>query len=404
MLALGLAVVVPPKQASAAPVYVQSTGTFNHNSTTNTATFVTPATAGNLIVVICGAETGTITTPTGFTTAIYQTGSQAQGIYYKVSTGGEATLSCTTSSSFSGIHIYEYSGMDTVSPLMTTGSATGTSNSPSSGLLTTTAPNALLITGITIQGTTAFSAWSNSFTERYDGAISSGSPNSRHTFGGATRIVGATGTYSTTATAGASGNWRGQIVAFREQTTIPVLSVDIVDATGNSVASPSASLAAVNADFTCQLTTGTLGVSAQRIRITNTTVTPTWTVAVAATDGATAQWTSGTNTYDFNDPSGTPAGCNDGADTDNRPGQLSLDPSVGTITPQSGCATTGVTRGSNAGFNEGVVNSITLISASSSAQTNCYWDFTDTALSQRIPADQPVGSYSINLTLTVTAS
>lgn len=405
VLALGLVVVAPPERAFAVPVHVQSAANASHNTNPVTATLGAGATAGNLLVAFCAADTGTITTaPAGYTLIRSDTTTRTQAAYYRIATGGETTASCTTSSSFNGVQIHEFSGIDTANPLMAHNTATGTSTSPSSGSVTTTETDALLVAGVVIGGQTAFSAWNNTFTERADIAIGGGSPPSRITVGGATRVVAATGTYSTTATAGASGSWRGQIIAFRASTTIPVLGVDIVDATGTPVASPSASLAAATAGFNCQAVAGTLGVSAQRIRITNTTASPAWTVAIAASSGATATWSSGTYVYDFNDPSGAPAGCADGADADNRPGQLSISPAAGTIAPQTGCTNTGVTSGSNSAFNQGVTDSITLISASTSAGTNCYWDFTGIGLSQTIPAAQPAGSYTLGLTLTVTAS
>lgn len=405
ILAIGLVAVLPPEQASAVPVYVKSASAASHNTNPITATFTTGATAGNLLVAFCGSDTGTITTPpAGFTQIRYETTTRTQGVYYKISTGGETSFSCTTSSSFNGLHVHEFSGVDTLNPVMASGSATGTSASPNSGSVTTTETDALLVTGITIGGQTAFSAWNNTFTERADIAVTGGSPPSRITVGAATRIVSPTGSYSTTATAGASSAWRGQIVAFRASLTAPVLSVDIVDASGNSVVSPSASLTTATAGFDCQTVTGTVGTNEQRIRVTNTTTSPAWTVAIAATSGATGLWDSGANNYDFNDPSGTPAGCGDGADADTRPGQLTLNPSVGTTTPQTGCTTTGVTRGSGAGFNEGVSNSLTLISASSSAATNCYWDLTGISASQTIPATQPAGTYTLSLTITAVAN
>ncbi|MFC1633154.1 hypothetical protein ACFL1U_03415 [Patescibacteria group bacterium] len=73
------------------------------------------------------------------------------------------------------------------------------------------------------------------------------------------------------------------------------------------------------------------------------------------------------------------------------------------ITPEGGCTTTGVSLGSLNSFQESVTDSIALTSAGASADTSCYWDFTGIGITQTIPEEQPVGSYSIDMTLTATA-
>jgi hypothetical protein len=177
------------------------------------------------------------------------------------------------------------------------------------------------------------------------------------------------------------------------------LSVDIVDAAGDTVASPSVSFAGANFDFDFQVTTGTLGTASEKIRTDNGTATPSWTLTIAATSGSTGTWSDGgSNTYDFNDPT---ASASDGPDTDAVGGELTIDPSVGTITPEGGCSSTGVSLGSSAAFSEGVTDSITLLSASGSAETSCHWDLTGVSLSQDIPPSQATGTYTIDLTLTV---
>lgn len=180
------------------------------------------------------------------------------------------------------------------------------------------------------------------------------------------------------------------------------LGVDIVDSGGSPVASPSVTFATALSSDTCLSSTGTLGVSSEKIRITNNTGSPAWSLSAAATSGATSNWSNGTETYDFNDP--TSSGCSDGGDADSLSGQLSVDPSTGTVTPEGGCTTTGISLGSSSAFNQGTTDSITLASASSGADTGCYWDITDIDLSQTIPAFQPTGAYTINITLTAVAS
>lgn len=164
------------------------------------------------------------------------------------------------------------------------------------------------------------------------------------------------------------------------------LTVDMVDAGGASVASPSVAFPAKTFDWTAQTSVATLGVAAQKIRVNNTTATPTWTLSMAATSGPTALWTSGGNNYDFNGAASV--------------GRLQVNASVSTITPQGGCATTGISKGSATYFAQGTQDSISLLSASGSTQTSCYWDLTGVGMTQDIPSGQISGGYSLGMTLT----
>ncbi len=183
-----------------------------------------------------------------------------------------------------------------------------------------------------------------------------------------------------------------------------VLAVDIVDGVGTPVASPSYSMTNSGYLFLCAASTTAIGDTSQRIEISNFTGTASWNVTIAATAGNTTVWSDGgSNSYDYNDPTGAPAGCADGGDADGVAGQLTLNPALGTSTPRSGCTNTGISLGSSASFNQGIVDSITLISSSAGADLGCSWELTDVHTSQQIPQDQPDGNYSINLTLTATA-
>jgi hypothetical protein len=272
-----------PGRAHAAAAFVQSTDNVTNGGTSVAVSYTATPTANNLLVVVCGArDSATLATPTGFTSAINQSGTPSQAIFYKISAGNEGSITCSSGATNTrlGISIYEYSGNVTSSPLDgTPGSSTGTSNAVASGSTTTTTANSIVFAGITTQASTAFSAWSNTFTERED-FVNGGAAGSRTTYGGADRFVTATGTYTTTATAGASGAWIGQVVAFK--VIPPLLSVDIVDASGASVTSPSVTMGATSYKFDCQPSAGTFGVSAQRMRISNSTTTATWTVSIAA--------------------------------------------------------------------------------------------------------------------------
>ena len=168
------------------------------------------------------------------------------------------------------------------------------------------------------------------------------------------------------------------------------LSIDIVDVTGNVVVSPSVTFGAIGFSFDAQNSTGTLGVSAEKIRVSNPTTTATWNVAMAATGGPGTLWTTGTYTYPF-DSTG-------GEDT----GRLTVDPTTGTITPiGSGCTNTNVSLKSSAYFLNATTDSIDLFAAAAGADIACRWDLTGVSLTQRVPAAQTPGSYSLAMTLTV---
>lgn len=195
---------------------------------------------------------------------------------------------------------------------------------------------------------------------------------------------------------------------FNQTINAGVLSTDILDASRVTVASPSVSMSTKSFLFTCasggSASTGTFGSNTQRIYVINPSAANNgWTLTMAATSGTTSTWTDGgSNTYDFNDSSSS--GCGDGADADSAAGQLTIDPSVSTLTTDcTSCSTTNVTKGSNASFAEGSVDSVTLLSASAASDDIWRGYLTGVSLSQTIPAEQTPASYTINMTLTATA-
>ncbi len=394
-------------QAACAPTQVAAIArrvqvqTAKANATSVAATFSPAAKVKHLLIAVCGSPANTtISTPAGFSVAKNEAGTPSQAIFYKVAAGGETTVTCTFSGAKQrvGVHIYEYSGTATTAPLDSVNAAasTGTSTTPSSGSVTTANAADLVFAAITTKNSSTFSAWTNTFTEQADFISNPGTH-----FGGADRYVSATGTYSTVATNATSAAWRGQIAAFK---LLPiVLTGDIVNASNVSVANPSVAFTARAFDFNCQVSTATLGVAAEQIRVVNTTANTAWTLSLGATSGAGAAWSGGgSNTYDFNDP--TSGGCGDGGDADSVGGQLTVDPSVAVITPDASCSSTGVSKGTSAGFNQGVIDSITLVTGSATAETNCMWNVTGITLSQQIPAEPAAASYSLGLTLTLVAN
>jgi hypothetical protein len=386
------------QSAKAAPALVRSNSNALSGAASISTSLASTPTVDDLLILVCSTGLSrTVTTPAGFTVAKTEAGTPTQYIFYKKSVGSETSATCTFSSSANVvIQYYEYSGMHGYMTLdaVNTVASTGNSVNISSGTVTTTHPNDLIFASIVSDDGPVISAWSNSFTARQGNGKTGGSKSARVWAAGADFTATSNGSYSTVATASLTSNWRGQIVAFRSLASPLVLGADIVDASGVGVSSPTVDLSSLGFAFGCQSSTGTLGTSEQRIRITNNTDNPAWTLSLAATDGPTALYSSGDATYDFNNPASS--GCTGG--------QLSLNVASGTLAGVSGCSTTGLALGTNAAFSQGAVDSLTLATANTSAYIDCAWDITNIPLTQKVPADQASGSYALNLTLTVVAN
>lgn len=371
------------------------------NGTSVSATLSPAATPKHLIIVVCAGRSAiNFTTPAGFTVATSETTAPAQEIFYKVAAGGEATVSCAGGiSGRRGIQLYEYSGTEVTNPLEAINGtpSIGNTDTALSGVVNVPAvrPNALLLAAVVFRTSgTGISSWTNSFTERADFTNTA-------RFGGADYYTSTANSYSTSAKNSIASSWRGQIVAFK---LLPIgLSGDIVDASNVTIPSPSVAFVAKNFDFNCQASTATLGTTTQQLRVVNTKDVPAWTLSIAATNGPTAVWSGGgTKSYDFNDP--TSAGCGDGSDSDGVAGQLTVDPSAATITADTSCSSTGLSKGVSTAFNQGTTDSIQLVIGSASAEVNCMWNITGISLSQQIPPEPEGASYSLGLTLTLTSN
>ena len=170
---------------SAVIVLVQSNNATspNNSATSLSSTFTSTPTVGNLLVAIASAGSAstnsyTINAPSGWSTAINQTGSTAaapsQAIFYKVAGALEpttVTFTITGGTASLGLQIFEYSGLAATAPL--DGTSSGFSNAVSqtsgnTGTPLTTATNDLLVAGITIGNTETNVTETNSFTERFD--------------------------------------------------------------------------------------------------------------------------------------------------------------------------------------------------------------------------------------------
>ncbi|HAS00254.1 MAG: hypothetical protein UR95_C0002G0091 [Parcubacteria group bacterium GW2011_GWC1_36_108] len=182
------------------------------------------------------------------------------------------------------------------------------------------------------------------------------------------------------------------------QSITGALDVKIVDGSGNEVASPNVAFASKNFAATSQTSAAVLGTASEKMRVTNPRGNvATWSLNLAATSGATSSWSNGTNNYDFNDVTALAA---DGGDGDSIGGQLSIDPSAGTLAGVGTTSGANVSLGAASAFNEGTVDSIDILSAAAGAQKPGVWDLTGVNISQSIPGMQATGSYTINMTLT----
>lgn len=245
-IALGLFFILP-HEVAAQITFIQKAETPSDQTLDQTAvsaTFTNPPAPGHLLVAIVGGGyTEPVTPPSGWLIAIQQIGIPqipSQTIFYKIAGAAEsATVTFDYGPNDTdapvGVHLYEYSGINTTNPLSGTGSASGSTDSDagspgfqasSGSTLPTTAP-ALLLAGfvgrpidpplVTSSGT--FGSYTNSFIQRTQMPGGCDSTSGCYTFGGAERITSALGSYSTTATynhpANLGATWSGQIAAFR---------------------------------------------------------------------------------------------------------------------------------------------------------------------------------------------
>lgn len=189
------------------------------------------------------------------------------------------------------------------------------------------------------------------------------------------------------------------VTNFSQTINAGTLSVGIVDGSYATVVSPSVAMSPTTVSFNCETSTGTFGTTTQQIYISNPgAANDGWVVSLAASN-PTDVWNSvlATTSFDFNNPAGT--GCTGG--------QMTVNPSVGTLAIGScgTCTTTGITKGTSSAFNQGVTDSITILTASAGSDDIGDWTLQGVAVSQKIPAQQPAASdYNIDLTLSIVAS
>jgi len=175
-------------------------------STTNSVTLSSTPVNGNLMLLIVDAD-ATVNTPSGYTLVNSSVNTGALYVFYKVAGASESTTQTVTltSSTSSALLYMEYNGVSVLDAHASTPTAAGSNTSAVCGPSgTTTAANELVVASIGLwegSGQTfgPFTSWTNSFVQQAD--VASTVTSAREDLGVATRIVSATGTYSTT------GSW-----------------------------------------------------------------------------------------------------------------------------------------------------------------------------------------------------
>ncbi len=221
-LALG---VQPGKAQTPSIVYVQGNSAVPQApQTTVTVAFAAAQTAGNLNVVVVGwldsvAHVQSVVDAAGNVYALavgptVRSGFGTQAIYFAGNILAAAAATNVVSirfdvpAQFPDIRIAEYAGLDTTNPLDVTAANQGRSRTSSSGSVTTTSANDLLVGANVVETPTR--APGPSYTTRI---ITSPNGNILED-----RVVTATGSYSASASIGSRGDWIMQMAAFRAAT------------------------------------------------------------------------------------------------------------------------------------------------------------------------------------------
>jgi len=220
-----------PLTSNAAITYVQGTSNLGGTGIAVTATYPNSQSAGDLNVVLIAwvASTPSVLSVTDSNGNTYvaagsptrDSGVGAQQIYYAKNITNAAkninvvTVTFNEPITDSDIRIVEYSGIDPVNAYDGAVGASGTGTAQSSGRLTTTNANDVLVAGNFVAGETT--APGNGFTERLLNGY--GEIVEDET----TKVIG---TYSATAIQNSSGYWLMQMAAFRE--ALNHTSVDMV--------------------------------------------------------------------------------------------------------------------------------------------------------------------------------
>src|SRR5467141_1541044 len=243
--------------------------------------------AGNLSVVVVGwndttAQVSSVTDTKGnaYQLAVGPTavaGALTQAIYYARNIAAAAagantvTVSFTVAANYPDIRILEYGGMDSLSPVDVTASATGTTATSSTPPAVTTNASDLLFAANTVATWTtgAGAGWTSRVITSPDGDIAED------------RVVSTAGSYSATAPLAGAGAWVMQMVAFKAMSSAPPTP----PTAPTNLAASAADSSQINLSWTNTSTTQT-GVKIERStdNVTFTQITVAGATAVSYSD------------------------------------------------------------------------------------------------------------------------
>lgn len=199
-------------------------------------------------------------------------------------------------------------------------------------------------------------------------------------------------------------------VTFTTSIAQGTLIANIRNASGLNVSSPNLHLGDVINTSNCRYSGSSLkeslGDDSQRLFVDNpNAATNGWTLTLASENGNGSLWNGAEgNKFDFNDSGSSGLGCTD-SDSDGFGGELMVDVSSADINTHCiSCSNNYVSRGSSTVESFANSPSITLMSATNQADTLGSWYMTDVDVIQTVPAGQEGDDYSIEFTLTATAS
>ncbi len=220
--------------AEAAVVLEQWVAATQQSNTVIEASFPTAPAEGNLLVAIVGNKDASDppATPSGW---VLEGGDSAnspgQLVYYKIAGAAESpTFNPGTYSIIAsrGMHLYEYSGVDTGNPLASSVRLDGTGTTLTTGSINTSQDGSLILVGFTIAANTTSDGWTNGFVEEWD-FTNGGAPAGKATYVGVDLEAGAAGTYSTSATTTVAGPWIGHVLVFNPDSPVtgtPPVAID----------------------------------------------------------------------------------------------------------------------------------------------------------------------------------
>lgn len=172
--------------------------------------------------------------------------------------------------------------------------------------------------------------------------------------------------------------------------TAGALSTEFQDAGGATVSNPTVPLTTLAQSSAVQTSTGTFGTTSNRVVIDNPGAALNgWTLTLNATNPSTALWSNGTQTFDYKGTTAT--------------GQLSINGATATYTALNGTST-GITVGTGGTFSASTVAGGLTLAQGDGTNDVTKGYVAGYGVQQSIPAGQAAGTYTIQMTQTLTAA